>query len=119
MPDLPLGYARASAELEPSLQTREAWSSYEIDGDEQTVLVHWRTNDDFDHGVPTAYADDTYTVQARDGKTAIERALEFAGGGSRHGVGQACFVRVNGVLVEKVGIEPMHPHDVGDYSDVQ
>lgn len=99
----PAGYKACDSAAEKSLQTRDAWSSYDINGDDDEVSVHWRTNDDFDHGVPTAYADDTYTVKARDGQTAIQRALGFAGGGSRHGIGQACFVRVNGVLVEEVG----------------
>lgn len=99
---IPAGYRACDAATEASLKRREAWSSYDLAGDDDEVLIHWRTNDDLDHGVPTAYSHDTYTIKARDGESAIDRALRVAtSGGSRHGIGQACFVRLNGTLIEQ------------------
>lgn len=95
----PTGYSPAEDGEQEALARADAWSSYDIDGDDDEVLVHWRTNDNLDYGYPTEYADDTYTVRSRDGQSAILRALGIAGGGSRMGIGQACFVRVNGTLV--------------------
>lgn len=104
---LPADYQPAEEHLNDSLTYRSeqpdgAWSSYDIDGDDDSVTVQWQTNDDRDAGVPTEDAEDTYPVEAQGGLTAIERALQFAGGGSRHGVGHAVFVRVNGTLVVRV-----------------
>jgi hypothetical protein len=77
-----------------------AWSVYEVTTGERECLVHWRTNDDRDHGAPTEYAQDTFTVPGED---ALGLALSVGcGGGSRLGVGHVVLVYVDGKLVERV-----------------
>ena len=103
MADLPAGYVPSDPDSIASLERREAWSTYDIlTGDDDIVYVEWATNDNLDYGYPTESATDRYNVRSRDGQTALMRALEnVCGGGSRHGIGQACIVRVDGVVVER------------------
>lgn len=56
------------------------------------VVVHWETNDDLDHGVPTEFAQDRYEYHGPD---ALEKALKHTGK-SRQGVGQRVFVTLDG-----------------------
>jgi hypothetical protein len=112
---LPAGYREASASarahFERVVQDPDtAWSIYDVSSFADGCTVHWRTNDNRDHGTPTEYADDTFSMHAdsagstiNGGPTALGRALHFCGGGSRYGVGQVVLVYVNGRLVEKVG----------------
>jgi hypothetical protein len=71
----------------------EAWSKYRIvEISDEYVEVHFSTNDDYDAGYPTKYANEIFVY---DGENALEHA-KSACGVSRQGVGHRVYVSVNG-----------------------
>jgi hypothetical protein len=88
-----------------------AWHESKIVGgpDDEIVLVHESTNDDYDYGYASKFAHWTSEFRTKDGVSALERAIKHTGV-SRHGVGCEVRVLLNGQILDQWPIpEPEEP----------
>lgn len=77
---------------------RVAYTAYAVWGDHERASLHAFTNDDFDTGMPSSYAEWDLDFTAREGRTALEQVAHHTGV-SRVTPGGVVSVYVNGMAV--------------------
>lgn len=76
----------------------QAYTRYEIYGDDDRADVSMETNDDLDSGYPSVHSTFNTSFDRRANQTALQRALAYTGE-SRYGIGHVVEVHVNGEQV--------------------